>query len=306
MGYFAYLKTFVAVYRCGSHNKASDILGLTQPAISKHIAALEQQMGKQLFYRDGPKRYEATEVAHALAKELAPHIDQIEQIFNASRANTSDLQGIVYIGGLCEFAEQHLTYTISALMPHNIQFVVQQEKGVDWRRLLDNQSLDMAIVPSVIDSEVIGYRELLTDDLVIAVPNQDKAAAIQDLEDLRYIAHNEDLPCIRHYLGNLPINHALLKQSASVGSFRLIKELILSGAGFSILPRQFIRDELQNGLLQEVLLDEELPRIRLYLAWNKFALRKPRTQFVRDAILESAARFKSPKLKQPKVYEPEL
>jgi DNA-binding transcriptional LysR family regulator len=52
MTYFSYLRTFVNVYRCGSHNKASEVMGLTQPAISKQIAALEQQLGKPLFHRD--------------------------------------------------------------------------------------------------------------------------------------------------------------------------------------------------------------------------------------------------------------
>ena len=43
------LRSFVEVYRSGSISDAARALGLTQPAVSQHIAALETQLGKQLF-----------------------------------------------------------------------------------------------------------------------------------------------------------------------------------------------------------------------------------------------------------------
>lgn len=308
MPYFSHLKTFVTVYRCGSHNKASEILGLTQPAISKRIAALETQIGKLLFYKDGPKRHEATEVAHALARELAPHIDQIEQIFNAYRVNAPELQGTVYIGGQAEFVEEHLTQVIAALATHHIKFILQTEKGKDWLRLLDNHSLDMAIIPSTIDSEVIGFRELLTDDLVLIIHESlcGDAVDIHNLVQFPFIEHNEELPCIRHYLASLPIDHTMLTRSASVGSFRMVKDIVMSGAGFSIIPRHFVQEELSQGSLREIALSGDPPRLRLYLAWNKFALRKPRNLFVRDAILESIQSWGSVKNEKPDVIKTEL
>ena len=306
MTYFSHLRTFVTVYRCGSHNKASEVMGLTQPAISKQIAALEQQLGKPLFHRNGPKRHEPTEVAHALANELTPHVDKIEEIFNASRMSTSDVSGIIYIGGLAEFIELHLTHTIAALIPHNIQFVLQVEKGGDWLRLLDNHTLDMAIVPMPIQSEVIGYRELMSDELVITVSAESDATDIASIIHLPFVAHNEDLPCIERYLASLPLDRELIRCSVSVGNFRMIKELVMSGAGFSIIPRQFIQKELAQGDLKEIGKSENLPRIRLYLTWNKFSLRKPRNAFVRDAILESISAYSVASGNQPRVYNPTL
>lgn len=296
MSYFNYLRTFIAVYRCGSHNKASNVLGLTQPAISRHIAALEQQLGKQLFHRDGPKRYKPTQIAHALAHEFSAHIDQIERIFNASRATSVNLHGMIYIGGFAEFIEQHLTHTIAALVPHEIQFIVQAVKGTDWLGQLNSGSLDMAIVPFLSGAEGIGYQELLADDLVVAV--NPRVESFAQLADIPYIAHAEDIPSIRNYLLTLPLNHKHLKRSVVVGSFTVIRGLILRGAGFSLLPRSLIERELSEGSIREIPYAGKPPRLHLYLAWNKSSLRKPRTLFVRDAILDH---FALPKPQKPRL-----
>ncbi|MEM9629877.1 MAG: LysR family transcriptional regulator [Pseudomonadota bacterium] len=48
---FQQLKSFVAVAQTGSITRASDILHLSQPAVSAHIKAMEETLGLQLFER---------------------------------------------------------------------------------------------------------------------------------------------------------------------------------------------------------------------------------------------------------------
>ena len=45
------LQAFIAVARNESFSKASEQLFVTQPAISKRVAALEEELGTQLFNR---------------------------------------------------------------------------------------------------------------------------------------------------------------------------------------------------------------------------------------------------------------
>ena len=49
----AALQAFVAIADAGSFSRAADALYLTQPAISKRIAALEAELGTRLFDRIG-------------------------------------------------------------------------------------------------------------------------------------------------------------------------------------------------------------------------------------------------------------
>lgn len=292
MTYFSYLRTFVMVYRCGSYNKASEQLNLTQPAISKHILALEQQLGKPLFYRNG-RSIEPTPMANIMANELMPHIDKIEQVFQSSRASTGDIAGIVHIGGLTEFIEEYLTHTIAALIPHDIQFILQNDHNADWTRLLDNQTLDMAIIPIPLKSDSIGYREVYTDDLVM-VGREGMHKTSEEVEPwlkLPFIAHQAELPCIKRYLAYLNKDVSMFKRAVSVSSFRVVRQLVLEGAGYSIIPRHFVREELADRKLIEIIAPENPPQMRLYLAWNKYSLRKPRNTFVHDAILDAIKKW---------------
>jgi len=49
----AHLRSFLAIVRYGGYHRAADALHLTQPAVSRHIRRLEEQLGEPLFARRG-------------------------------------------------------------------------------------------------------------------------------------------------------------------------------------------------------------------------------------------------------------
>jgi DNA-binding transcriptional LysR family regulator len=49
----AHLRSFMAIVRYGGYHRAADALHLTQPAVSRHIRRLEEQLGEPLFARRG-------------------------------------------------------------------------------------------------------------------------------------------------------------------------------------------------------------------------------------------------------------
>lgn len=288
MSYFNYLRTFVAVYRCGSHSKASEYLGMTQPAISKQIAALEAKIGKQLFHKSGEQRFKATAAGENLASELAPHIDRIEEIFNTTKHGTNTVGGTIYIGGLSEFIELYLSDVIASLMPQEISFIIQDETGRDCQQLLENHSLDMAIMPKACHSPAIGCRELLIEEMVmVAATELIGELSVEELRNVPYLAHSEKEISTAHYLKLMQLNTSLYKRAATVTSFRMMKELLMASAGFSVIPRSMAKSEIDEGLLSIIKLPITLPPLRIFLVWNNFAIQHARQRFVRDAIFNS-------------------
>ncbi|OCH06100.1 LysR family transcriptional regulator [Aliivibrio fischeri] len=75
------VRTFMAVYQCQSYTKASELLALTQPAVSAAIKRLESEIGKQLFIKKG-RGIEATSKAHALATKFQFALDTINDAVN--------------------------------------------------------------------------------------------------------------------------------------------------------------------------------------------------------------------------------
>lgn len=296
MAYFLYLRTFMNVYRSGSYGNAAETLNMSQPTISNHITSLEQQLGKPLFKRteNGGKRYKPTKVARDLARELSPHIDRIEEIFISTRGHPKSLQGTVHIGGLTEFIERHLTHTITALMPENIRFIIQYEGADHWIDLLEEQSIDLAILPMPIYSEKISYKEFISDPLVMVAHSDfvNAGAPLEYLLDLSFISYAPQLPCIQQFLASFPDTDNRLNTLATTSSFSMIKDMLLNKAGFSILPKPIVKEELEKGILFEANTDLPTVDMRLYLAWNKQSMQKPKNIFVRDAILETAKTYK--------------
>lgn len=84
------LKAFIAVLETGSFSAAAENLHLTQPAISKRIALLEEQLGVLLFDRAGRQIFptQAGQVLLPRAREI------LQAMINAQRA-IDDLQGEV-------------------------------------------------------------------------------------------------------------------------------------------------------------------------------------------------------------------
>ena len=96
----ANLDTFIAIAECGSFSEAGERLHLTQPAVSKRIAGLEQQLGIRLFDRLG-REVSLTEAGRA----LLPRAYQILNVLDDTRRALTNLSG--EISGRLTLATSH-------------------------------------------------------------------------------------------------------------------------------------------------------------------------------------------------------
>ena len=71
------LRSFVEVYRQHPVSKAARALGLTQPAVSGHIASLETQIERKLFIRHA-RGVKPTLIADELAARATEALDKAE------------------------------------------------------------------------------------------------------------------------------------------------------------------------------------------------------------------------------------
>jgi LysR family nitrogen assimilation transcriptional regulator len=69
---------FLAVCEYCGISKAASAIGVAQPALTRQIKLLEQELDIQLFHRSG-RSAEPTDVAWHLVKRIKPHMVAIEQ-----------------------------------------------------------------------------------------------------------------------------------------------------------------------------------------------------------------------------------
>ena len=92
-----WLRTFRTVYKAGSLTKAADLLSITQPAVSQHIAALEVQTGKKMFIRKS-KGVEPSDYARTFNNMVANSLDDLEDVEALLRNKSIKHDPVISIG----------------------------------------------------------------------------------------------------------------------------------------------------------------------------------------------------------------
>jgi DNA-binding transcriptional LysR family regulator len=86
----AHMRSFLAIVRYGGYHRAADALHLTQPAISRHMRRLEEQLGAPLFERRG-RGVELTAFGERAATEMSDVLAAHDQaLLRLSRGSALD------------------------------------------------------------------------------------------------------------------------------------------------------------------------------------------------------------------------
>lgn len=91
------LKAFSTLAEFGSFSRSAGVLGMAQPVLSRQIKALEQELGVELFYRNGRGTVltEAGKVLNQYAKDV---VDTVDRAASEVMALKSSPRGTIVIG----------------------------------------------------------------------------------------------------------------------------------------------------------------------------------------------------------------
>ena len=119
-----YLQTFVTICECGTVSRAATQLRITQPALSRRIKALQDELGLTLFDNLGRRLLLTSE-----GKEFLRHsrvlLGQAEAVLATGRALGSGRAGVLRIGGA--------PHTLAAFFPSFVTKYEKQNPGVRIR-----------------------------------------------------------------------------------------------------------------------------------------------------------------------------
>ncbi len=144
------LNHFLTVVREENISRAAERLHVTQPTLSRQMAALEEELGTQLFIRG--KHLQLTDAGVLLrkrAEEVTQIIDKIRMEFKAGE----ELSGVVLIGTGGLMSAQILSKLISefrALHPA-VRFNIYTNSADHLRKQLDRGLLDFAFLLEPVD-----------------------------------------------------------------------------------------------------------------------------------------------------------
>lgn len=174
------LKLFLAVASSGSLLRAAEDIGLTQPALSRAIAALEGTLGVRLFDRSNrgvaPTPHGEILLRHAngVFEELRQAVDEMEFLTDASRGN-------VRVGAtpaICAALLPHTIRNVLASRPR-LQFHVEELDAAKLRGELVGRSLDLGIGSGRVagESNELVFERLFEDRLFVVAGSGHPLAA---------------------------------------------------------------------------------------------------------------------------------
>ncbi|MEM7721222.1 MAG: LysR family transcriptional regulator [Pseudomonadota bacterium] len=286
------LRSFVEVYRSRSITAAAQNLGLTQPAVSQHVAALEAQVGRTLFLRQA-RGVAPTSHADDLASQVGDALDRAEDALATMQARSTNLSGSVHIAGPAELMAERVAPFLKPLLAAGLDIRVHLGgKASLYEMLLDGQ-VDLAFTASTpedarLAAAFVGSERLLA----VAAPDmarrigagRDLAAA---LEAEPLIAYDTDRPLIRDWCKANGVALTTAAPVATAPDIRLVRNLVEASVGWSVVPDYLSAKAILDGRLQEIPAPRETPQNDFFLVWARSALRHPRVAHARRVLLEA-------------------
>lgn len=240
------LHAFAAIARLGSFSRAAEALCVTQGAVSRAVARLEDHLGQPLLVRGG-RRSELTDAGRAYLAEIAPAIDRIESATVALSARRSGeplrvsviptLASHWLIPRLPDFHARHPGIALS-FVPYRRDDPLDSP-GIDaWLRSGDGRW------PAHIAADYVVGRE------IVPICRPDDAAAIRRPADLlrRPLLFHTNYPDNwRHWFAQAGVEAPPLAPAAQFDQVAMLVQGVIAGLGVAVVQRCLIEDDLANG-----------------------------------------------------------
>jgi DNA-binding transcriptional LysR family regulator len=165
------IEAFKAIVENGTVSRAADVLGVSQPAVSKLLLHLEQETGLQLFERV-KGRLAPTPQGMRLYEEIDRIFIGIRQIENAVDTIRREDQGHLVVGVMPALAGNFIRHVTTGFLRRcpdvYVSIHVRSSQFIaDW---LTNRQLDVGLVSPSIDNPYIDTEPLMEHPLVCIMP----------------------------------------------------------------------------------------------------------------------------------------
>ncbi|WP_207532410.1 LysR family transcriptional regulator [Desertivirga arenae] len=287
------LQVFSKIVQTQSVTKAAEELFLTQPGVSIQLKNFQDQfdipltevIGRQLHITDFGK-----EIAE-LAEQILTQVEEIDY-------RTSAYKGRLY--GRLRIA---IASTGKYVMPYFLSTFIQDKPAIELKmdvtnrasviRSLENNEADFGLV-SVLPDKLKVQDEPLIENKLFLVGNRESEIDVNQknislLEELPMI-YREEGSATRLVMENfLEKKKIRMKKRLELTSNEAVKQAVLAGLGYSVMPLIGIRNEILDGDLKII----PVPELPIRSTWRLIWLRNKKLPPVASAYLEHVRNHKT-------------
>jgi DNA-binding transcriptional LysR family regulator len=249
------LKAMVTVAEVGSVTRAAELLHLVQPAVTRQIRALEQELGVELFERTrhGMRLTDAGAVMVDRARRALLELGRARAELRPSRTGVTGIVTVGLLESTADLLTESLVTAVRRDYP-NVELRVLTGYSGHLQRWLDDGDLDLSLLYNLAGVPSLNVVPLATEQLWAVAPPDDALDPRRPVSLAAVATHPIVMPAPGHALRAL-IDSASAQAgvgfvvSVETNSLRLQKQLVLGGHGWTILPGVGIADDVASGRL---------------------------------------------------------
>jgi LysR family transcriptional regulator, regulator for metE and metH len=276
-----HLRLVRSISQTGNLTRAAEALFISQPALSKQLAELEERLGLVLFQRT-QKAMLPTEAGLSFAQHAQRILGEValleEHLARLARGESGRLRLAIDRMHLSDW----LPLFLQRFRQHHPQIEVQVKQVPDLLESLQNHDCDIAILGEARPVSGIDYLALNRDEIVAILPPLHPLGAKPWLEapdlagvDLLYHFQLEQSLLYRRYLHPQRIVLGSLQHIQDIAT---IIALVRAGLGISLMPRRLLQGD-EEGLAVRPVGPAGMP-----FRWQAALACDERRAFVRSAL----------------------
>ena len=247
------LQAFIAVARYESFSKASERLFVTQPAVSKRVAGLEEELGMRLFNRIN-RQISLTEAGKRLLPKAQELVNQAADMQRFATNLNEDIAGVLSIS-----VSHHIA--LHRMPPLLREFNLRHSKVELDIHFEDSEQAFHAVEQGDIEFAAITLPLELPANLIADIAWQDDLEIVVGLEHPLANHKKVDLSVLAEYSCVLPgvetETYQIIqrefetlglssKMQMSTSNLQSLKMLVVAGIGWSLLPKTMLDKQLHT------------------------------------------------------------
>jgi LysR family hydrogen peroxide-inducible transcriptional activator len=257
-------------------SKAADACFVSQPTLSTQIMKLEEELGVALVERI-PRKVKLTPVGEDIVQRARHVLRDIEQIRLTARRSRDPETGLLRLGlfpTLAPYLLPHVVPVIRKRFPE-LKLQLAEEKTEDLLEMLDNGSLDAALLALPVQAEGLELEVLFEEPFMLAVPSSHHLASrarvrARDLdgEELLLLA---DGHCLRDQaLEVCGMAGAHERVDFHATSMETLRQMVAAEVGITLMPVLAVKPPIPaTDNLQVMPFEPPAPSRTIALVWRR-------------------------------------
>jgi len=278
------LQIFLKVVQTGSVTKAAEALFLTQPAVSIQLKNFQDQFNIPLTEVVGRKLY-VTEFGKEIAQAAEEIVNQIHSINYKTLAYQGQVTGRLKIS-VVSTGKYVMPYFLSGFISQHpgielVMDVTNKEKVIES---LENNEVDFALVSILPSALNIERMDLLQNKLYLVgnTQNSHPNISLEDFETIPLIFREKGSGTRTTMEGFIKHKNISVLKKMELTSNEAVKQALLAGLGYSIMPLIGIKNELYNEELKII----PIKGLPIKTMWSLIWMRGKKHSPVSDLYLQ--------------------